>query len=162
MSEFDEMDMKLLRELSDDGSVSVPILAKKMGISSSVLYSRIKRMREKGLIVKFTVEVDEGMLGIGVRATVGINRDPKAKTHLHRSILAIPEVVDMTEVTGRFDMLVTLRAPSLEELHDTVTGKIGSIPGVQNTETFVELQKRSRKPVYKMRDRRPRRARSAR
>lgn len=160
MSEFDELDMKLLRELSDDGSVSIPILAKKFDISSSVLYSRIKRMRERGLIVKFTVEVDESLLGIGVRATVGINRDPKAKAHLHKAILAIPEVVDMTEVTGRFDMLVTLRAPSLEELHGIVTGKIGNIAGVQNTETFVELQKRSRRQVYRSRAGRHSRARS--
>lgn len=160
MTEFDEVDMKLLRELSEDGSVSIPILAKKMGASSSVLYSRIKRMRERGLIVRFTVDVDESLLGAGVRATVGINRDPKARTQLHRAILAIPEVVDMTEVTGRFDMLVTLRAPSLEELHGIVTGKIGNIAGVQNTETFVELQKRSRRPTYRL-AKRPRRARSA-
>ncbi|MCY4252420.1 MAG: Lrp/AsnC family transcriptional regulator [Thaumarchaeota archaeon] len=161
MSGFDETDMWLLRELAEDGSVSIPILAKKMGVSSSVLYSRIKRMRERGLIVRFTVEVDEGMLGMGVRATVGINRDPKAKASLHKAILAIPEVVDMAEVTGRFDMLVTLRAPSLEALHDTVTGKIGHIAGVQDTETFVELQKRSRNPSYGMAAA-PRRARSAR
>lgn len=162
MTEFDETDMRLLSELSEDGSVSIPILAKKMGASPSVLYSRIKRMRERGLIVRFTVEVDEGMLGAGVRATVGINRDPKAKAQLHRAVLAIPEVIDMTEVTGRFDMLVTLRAPSLEELHATVTGKIGNIAGVQNTETFVELQKRSRRPTYRMAGRRGRARRSAR
>ena len=148
MADFDDMDMKLLRELTDDGSVSIPNLAKKMGVNSSVLYSRIKRMKEKGLIVRFTIEVDDSMLGIGVRATIGINRDPKAKAQVHKAILAVPEVTEMAEVTGRFDILATLRTSDLEALHTIVIEKIGKIAGVQGTETLVELQKRARAPQY--------------
>ncbi len=148
MVEFDDMDMKLLRELTDDGSVSIPNLAKKMGVNSSVLYSRIKRMKEKGLIVRFTIDVDDSILGIGVRATIGINRDPKAKARVHKAILEIPEVTEMAEITGRFDILATLRTSNLESLHAIVIEKIGKIDGVQGTETLVELQKRSRAPQY--------------
>ena len=158
MAEFDDMDMKLLRELSEDGAISIPSLSKKLGANSSVLYSRIKRMREKGVIVRFTIDVDDSMLGVGVRATVGINRDPKAKAQVHKAILAIPEVAEMSEVTGRFDMLVTLRTSDLEALHAIVIERIGRIAGVQGTETFVELQGKRRTPQYH----RARRARSRR
>ena len=44
MNKFDELDMKLLYELTQDGSISVPNLSKKLGINASVLYSRIKRL----------------------------------------------------------------------------------------------------------------------
>jgi len=37
---FDELDMKLLFELTQDGSISVPTLSKKLGINASVLYSQ--------------------------------------------------------------------------------------------------------------------------
>jgi len=47
---FDELDMKLLYELTNDGSISVPTLSKKLGIIASVLYSRIKRLMKKKLI----------------------------------------------------------------------------------------------------------------
>ena len=33
-------------------------------------------------------------------------------------------------------------------LHSVVIEKIGKIPGIQNTETFVELQKTDKDPVY--------------
>ena len=47
---FDDLDMKLLYELTKDGSISVPVLSKKLGINASVLYSRIKRLMKKKLI----------------------------------------------------------------------------------------------------------------
>ena len=58
MRGFDELDMKLLFELTKDGNISVPILSKKLGINSSVLYSRIKRLVRKKLIKKFTIEIN--------------------------------------------------------------------------------------------------------
>jgi len=140
--------MKLLFELTKDGSISVPNLSKKLGINASVLYSRIKRLQKKKLIKKFTVEIDDSLLGIGVKATVGINRDPKFKDAIHKRFMDIPEVVSISEITGRFDILIKIYAKSLESLHTVVIEKIGKIDGIQNTETFVELQRTNKDPVY--------------
>ena len=140
--------MKLLYELTMDGSISVPVLSKKLGINASVLYSRIKRLMKKKLIKKFTVEIDESLLGIGVKASVGINRDPKLKEAIHKKFLKTSEVVSISEVTGRFDIIIKIHAKNLEALHSVVIEKIGKIDGIQNTETFVELQKTDKDPVY--------------
>lgn len=148
MHRFDELDMKLLFELTRDGSISVPALSTKLGINASVLYSRIKRLMKKKLIKKFTIEIDDSLLGIGVKATVGINRDPKFKDSIHKKFMEIPEVVSISEVTGRFDILIHVYAKNLEALHSIVIEKIGKIEGVQNSETFVELQKTDKDPVY--------------
>ena len=140
--------MKLLYELIKDGSITVPTLSQKLGINTSVLYSRIKRLVKKGLVKKFTVEVDESLLGIGVKATVGINRDPKFTGIIDKTFIEIPEIVSISEVTGRFDMMVQVYAKNLEALHVLVIEKIGRIQGIQNTETFVELKKKNKDPVY--------------
>ncbi|MCI4432032.1 MAG: Lrp/AsnC family transcriptional regulator [Nitrosopumilus sp.] len=140
--------MKLLYELTKDGSISVPTLSKKLGINASVLYSRIKRLMKKKLIKKFTIVVDDSLLGIGVRASVGINRDPKLKDNIHKKFMEISEIASISEVTGRFDMIIKVHAKNLEALHTIVIEKIGRIEGIQNTETFVELQKTDKDPVY--------------
>lgn len=140
--------MKLLYELAKDSSISVPNLSKKLGINASVLYSRIKRLLKKKLIKKFTIVIDDSILGIGVKATVGINRDPKLKDSIHKQLMETPEVVSISEITGRFDILIRIYAENLEELHTVVIEKIGKIDGIQNTETFVELQKTDKDPVY--------------
>ena len=148
MQRFDELDMKILSELTRDASISVPQLSKKLNINASVLYSRIKRLTKRSLIEKFTVIVNERLLGINVNATVGLNRDPKLKEPIHSELLKIKEVRAISEVTGRFDMVISVSARTLEELHSTVIERIGKIEGIQNTETFVEMQRTDKEPIY--------------
>lgn len=140
--------MRILSELTKDASISVPQLSKKLNVNASVLYSRIKRLGKRSLIKKFTVIINEGMLGINVKATVGINRDPKLKEPIHSELLRIPEVRLLSEVTGRFDMIVNVNARTLEELHNIIIERIGKIEGIQNTETFVEMRRTEKEPVY--------------
>jgi len=142
--------MKLLYELIQDSSISVPILSQKLGINASVLYSRIKRLTKKKLIKKFTVDIDATLLGIGVKASVGINRDPKLKDEIHKKFMETSEIISISEVTGRFDIIIDVYAKNLEALHSVVIEKIGKIEGIQNTETFVELQKTEKSPNYLM------------
>jgi Lrp/AsnC family transcriptional regulator for asnA, asnC and gidA len=103
---------------------------------------------KKKLIKKFTIEIDDSLLGIGVKANVGINRDPKFKDDIHKKFMETDEVVSISEVTGRFDIMIKVYAKNLEALHSVVIEKIGKIEGIQNTETFVELQKTDKEPVY--------------
>ena len=148
MAKVDELDLKLLSELKKDGSISIPLLAKKLNINASVLYSRIKRLIKKKMIQKFTIDIDESQLGFGVKAYVGINRDPKLKKEIHENLLEIPEIDRIIEVTGRFDLMVGVLAEDLEQLHNIVVEKIGKIDGIQNTETFVELERTEKSPMY--------------
>ena len=148
MANVDDLDLKLLSELKKDGSISIPLLAKKLNINASVLYSRIKRLIKKNMIKKFTIDIDETQLGFGVKAYVGINRDPKLKTEIHDNLLQIAEIDRIIEVTGRFDLMVGTLAEDLEKLHSIVVDKIGKIDGIQNTETFVELDRTEKSPMY--------------
>ena len=148
MAKVDDLDLKLLSELKKDGNISIPFLAKKLNINASVLYSRIKRLIKKKMIKKFTIDIDETQLGFGVKAYVGINRDPKFKTKIHENLLEIAEIDRIIEVTGRFDLMVGTLAEDLEQLHSIVVDKIGKIDGIQNTETFVELERTEKSPTY--------------
>ena len=148
MQKVDELDFQLLIELKNDCNISIPSLSKKLGINSSVLYSRINRLVKKKIITKFTIETDDSQLGIGVKALVGINRDPKDKTSIHKPLMGIPHVVSIYEVTGRFDIVIRIFAEDLEQLHSVIIEEIGNIIGINSTETFVELQKTEKEQIY--------------
>ncbi len=148
LQRFDDLDMKILSELTKDASISIPQLSKKLNINSSVLYSRIKRLMKRELIRKFTVIINESQLGINIKATVGINRDPKLKEPIHNELIKIPEIRSLIEVTGRFDIILSVYTRTLEELHKVVIERIGKIEGIQATETFVEMQRTDKEPVY--------------
>jgi len=100
------------------------------------------------MIKKFTIEIDESQLGFQVKASVGINRDPKFKDSIHEELMKTQEVDHICEVTGRFDIIIGIIAKDLEQLHSVIIEKIGKIEGIQNTETFVELEKTDKEPVY--------------
>ena len=136
-----------MSELSKDASISVPRLSKKININSSVVYSRIKRLVKRGLIKKFTIIINDEALGFNVKALTGITMDSKLRDNVLSELFKIPEVREVAEVTGRFDVLVTMTARSLDEMHQIISEKVGRIEGVQKTETFIEMRKTSREII---------------
>ncbi|MEO9321051.1 MAG: Lrp/AsnC family transcriptional regulator [Nitrososphaera sp.] len=148
MGKIDDLDIRILGELARDASISVPKLSKKINVNSSVVYSRIKRLVKRGLIKKFTIIINDEALGFNVKALTGINMDSKLRDNVLSELFKIPEVREVAEVTGRFDVLVTMNARSLEEMHQLISEKIGRIEGVQKTETFIEMRKTARELAY--------------
>jgi Lrp/AsnC family transcriptional regulator for asnA, asnC and gidA len=148
MGRIDDLDVKILSELSKDASISVPRLSKKINVNSSVVYSRIKRLVKRGLIRKFTIVINDEALGFSVKALTGINMDSKLRDNVLNELFKIPEVREVAEVTGRFDVLVTMTAHSLDEMHQLISEKLGRIEGVQKTETFIEMRKTTRELAY--------------
>src|ERR671926_284590 len=148
MGKIDDLDIRILSELAKDASISVPKLSKKININSSVVYSRIKRLVKKGLIKKFTIVINDEALGFNVKALTGINMDSKLRDNVLSELFKIPEVREVSEVTGRFDVLVTMNARSLDEMHQLISEKVGRIEGVQKTETFIEMRKTAREIIF--------------
>src|SRR5919204_2430872 len=148
MGRIDDLDLKILSELAKDASISVPKLSKRININASVVYSRIKRLIKRGLIKKFTIVINDEALGFNVKALTGINMDSKLRDNVLNELFKIPEVREVAEVTGRFDVLVTMNARSLDEMHQLISEKIGRIEGVQKTETFIEMRKTTREVIY--------------
>ncbi len=144
ISKIDELDLKILSELINDASISVPKLSKQININSSVIYSRIKRLIKLGVIKRFTIIINDESLGFNVKAITGINIDAKKREKIIEDIKNIPEIEEIMEVTGRFDILLRLHAKTLEDMYSIVSDKIGHIDGVQKTETFIEMRRSSK------------------
>ncbi|MFN2434601.1 MAG: winged helix-turn-helix transcriptional regulator [Nitrososphaeraceae archaeon] len=119
MQKFDDLDMKILSELCKNANISVPRLSKLLSTNTSVLYSRIKRLYKRNLIQKSTIVVNEPLLGINVKAVVGINRDPKLKEEIHTALLKIFQIISISEVTGRFETFVEMQRTEKERVFTT-------------------------------------------
>lgn len=140
--------MSILSELSNDASISVPKLAKKINTNTSVVYSRIKRLLKRKLIQRFTIDVNDKELGYGVKSVTGINMDSKKRDNIIDSLFGIDGVWEISEVTGRFDIMVTMYARNLNEMHKVVSGEIGKIDGILGSESFIEMKRRTKSMPY--------------
>ena len=92
MARLDDLDMKILSSLYSDASVSVPKLSKQLGVNLSVMYSRIKRLQKRGVIERFTVQVNEEQLGLRAGALACLNIDPKQREAVLKEIEKIDGV----------------------------------------------------------------------
>ena len=142
------MDLQILSELSNDASISVPRLSKKINVNASVVYSRIKRLVKRKLIERFTIVVNDAELGYNVKALTGINMDTKKREHIIEELFKIDGVREIAEVTGRFDILVTMYARSLDQIHKMISEHIGRIEGIQSSESFIEMKTRIKAMPY--------------
>jgi len=148
MAKVDDLDLKILSELSNDASVSIPKLSEKINENSSVVYSRINRLVKKKLIERFTIDVNNKELGYTVKSLTGINMDSKQRSIVIEELFKIPGVREVSEVTGRFDILVTMYAKNLGEMHQLISEKIGKITGIIGSESFIEMKTRTKQMPY--------------
>ena len=148
MAKVDKIDQKILSELTNDSSISIPRLSEKINVNSSVVYSRIKRLVKKKLIERFTIEINNKELGFGVKSITGINMDSKQRDNVIQELFKITGVREVSEVTGRFDILVTMYAENLSEMYRIVSDNIGKIQGVIGSESFIEMKTRTKQMPY--------------
>ena len=145
---MDKTDQKILSELSKDSSISIPKLAEKINVNSSVVYSRIKRLVKKKLIERFTIQVNNKKLGYTVKSLTGINMDSKQRDNVIQELFKIPSVSEVSEVTGRFDILVTMYAENLGQMYRIISDNIGKIQGIIGSESFIEMKTRTKQMPY--------------
>ena len=148
MAKVDKTDQKILSELSKDSSISIPKLSKKINVNSSVVYSRIKRLVKKKLIERFTIDVNNKEFGYGVKSITGINMDSKQRDVVIQELFKIQGVREVSEVTGRFDILVTMYAKNLSDMYRIISDNIGKIQGLVGSESFIEMKTRTKQMPY--------------
>ena len=144
----DNIDLKILSELSNNSSISVPHLSKKINVNSSVVYSRIKRLVKRKLIERFSIEINNKELGYAVKSLTGINMDSKKRDNIIEELFKINEVREISEVTGRFDILVTMYSRNLEDMHQLVSEQIGKIQGIVSSESFIEMKTQTKQMPF--------------
>ena len=140
MYTLDDIDARILGRLVQNSSESIPKLAKRINVNTSVVYARIRRMQKRGLIERFTVDVNNAALGYTVKVRAGIKMDTLKRNHVITRLFELDGVSEVSEVTGRFDVLVTIYAKSLDQVYVLVADKIGHIDGVLSSESFIEMK----------------------
>ena len=74
--------------------------------------------------------------------------DTKKRDHIIKELFKIEGVREVAEVTGRFDILVTMYSKSLDQIHKMVSEQIGRIEGIQSSESFIEMKSRQKAMPY--------------
>ncbi len=139
---LDRRDEEILRLLQEDGRRSVVEISNELGVPRATVQGRIRRLVESGTIKRFTAIPDYSKLGKQVTAYVFVtftNKDVSQRS-LAEEISRIPGVHEVSVISGEWDIVLKVRAASVEEVGNLVIDKLRAIKGVEKTETCVAFQ----------------------
>jgi Lrp/AsnC family transcriptional regulator, leucine-responsive regulatory protein len=143
----DEIDRQLLTQLQQDATQSYAALGAAVGLSAGAAHDRVRKLRERGVIRRTTVDVDPAAVGRGVAAFVMVDAnawmgDPPTRD----ALLVIPSIEEAHVVAGSASLLVKVRAETTEALQATLR-QIFAIDGVTGTQAIVVLETFFERPV---------------
>jgi DNA-binding Lrp family transcriptional regulator len=146
MTELDEVDRRILSELSADGRMSVQVLAERVSVARATAYSRLRRLEDSGVIRGFTVDVDPHAVGLDLVALVLVKVKQETFKTLPERLAAVPGVEWIGMTTASYDFAMLVRARDTAHLRDVVLGELQTIPDVLSTETIMVLDEQSISP----------------
>jgi DNA-binding Lrp family transcriptional regulator len=140
--ELDEIDKRILHVLSESADIPNNALADQVGLTPGPCLRRVQRLREEGIIRRYTVALDAAALGYSVSAFVEISLERHSgdisRTFL-KAIQNMPQVLSCFMVAGDCDYILRVTVKSLAEYQKLVWNDLHVIPGIRTLRSIIVL-----------------------
>jgi len=115
---LDDVDMRILNEYVEDSRQSYREIARKLGLSPGTVASRAARLEERGVIKKYTVQVDHEKLGFDLTVLININigDSPGFYDGRDHELVELTEPYAVYHTTGDSDIMLITKFRNREEL----------------------------------------------
>jgi Lrp/AsnC family leucine-responsive transcriptional regulator len=141
--DLDATDLRILRELQCDGSLSNVQLAKRVHLSPSPCLTRVKALEVTGVIDRYVALLRPQALGLGLNVFISISLRAQNKDALaafERSINEHDEVMECYLMTGNSDYLIRVAVADMEALERFIIDKLTPIPGLEKIRSSFALK----------------------
>lgn len=140
---MDAMDRKILRVLQGDSRASLQEIGRKVGLSASPCWERIKRLEAGGVIEGYTVRLNAQALGLNDTVLVQVTLDSHSDNTLEKfgeQLGAIPEVVEAYLVSGDYDYLLRLAVKDTRDYERLLRERLYKIKGIRHSKSSFVLR----------------------
>ena len=147
MIPYDDIDMMLLRLLSENAELSAGALARRLNMSQPAIWRRVRRLEESGVIKGRRIILDREKLSFGVTVFLGVKLSGKKGVPLEdfeRAVSAIPEVQTVEHVLGMYDYRLRVVARDIADFERVLRRRIMTLPGAGDVEANVLLSEERR------------------
>lgn len=129
---------KVLNECLRDSRQSIREVARKVGVSSGTVASRLKEMEDTGIIRRYSVILDYEKLGYELTAITEIIVSDGKMIEVGEAIAKLSQATGVYNVTGDSDIMIVGKFRTRKELSD-FTKRVLIIPHVLRTKTHLVL-----------------------
>ena len=138
--QLDATDARLLLALSGDPRATVLALSQQLGLARNTVQARLARLEAGGALAPFERRVRPEALGYRLGAYVTVQVVQRSLADVSAALAQIPEVLEVTGLSGVADLLVEVVAVDADDLW-RITEQVLAIPGVQRTDTNLALRR---------------------
>ena len=128
----------MLAEYIKDSRQSIREVARKLGVSSGTVASRLKDMEDAGVIRRYTTLIDFEKLGYELTAITELTVSEGRMIEVGEAISKLDQTCGVYNVTGDSDIMVIGKFKTRKELSD-FTKRLLVIPHVERTKTHLVL-----------------------
>ena len=137
------MDLKILRNLQDDGRMSINDLASKVGLSPSPCLRRVRILEKAGVITRYVAVLDQRAVGLPVSVFISIKLEKQKEDLLDKfakTIARWPEVLECYLMTGPRDYWLRVVVPDLAAYERFLKTKLTRLEGIASIESSFALE----------------------
>ena len=145
---LDEKDLAILMLIQEDSKLTAKQISKKVNAPLTTVFAKVKRMEEQGVIRGYRALVAPEKLGAGTSAFILASVSYRSQTDgvpvsqrtVAEEIAKFAEVQEVHIITGDWDLLVKLRAESVDAIGKFVVDKLRLISGLEKTLTCMVFE----------------------
>ncbi|AZQ59288.1 winged helix-turn-helix transcriptional regulator [Maribacter sp. MJ134] len=140
-NKLDQVDFNILSILAEDAQTPYTEVAKTLIISPGTVHTRIKKMREMGLILGASLNLDYTVMGWNFTAFLGIYL---TKITLYKQVIEnlikIREVVKVHHVTGKYDIFIKMHTRDSIHYREIYQDAILTVEGIKGVDSFISVE----------------------
>lgn len=135
----DATDARILHELQRDPDATNLAIAGRTGLSRNTVRARLERYRRIGALRGHDRRIDPTFLGYPLRAFIFVEVQQRRLADVARALAAIPEVVEVSGISGPTDLVTQVVARNADHLYE-VAGRVLDVDGVIRTNTGLVMR----------------------
>jgi DNA-binding Lrp family transcriptional regulator len=140
---FDDIDLRILALLQEDGRMTNVELAERVGLTAPPCLRRVRALEQQGAIRGYHATLEPEFLGynLTVFAMVSLRSQAEADLRAFEDLVAeIPEVRECHMLNGEIDFILKIVATDLQSFQKLLTTKLTPAPNVEHVKTSLTIR----------------------
>ena len=129
--QFSELDLSIIEILKQDGRTSNQKIADILGVTTSMVATRIRRM-ETAKAMKVVAVSDFSAFDYNVLLPIGVDVKGRRANDVAEDLAELEEIASVQLVTGKHDIEILVTLAALEDMADFLLNKLSQVKGVRS------------------------------
>lgn len=137
---LDSVDMKILQMLTEDGRETLSEIADEVGLSTSGVRRRVKKLEDEGIIEGYTAKVNPEKAGYDIAAFLNIDVKSSEARRVAGVLTRCKSVCEVHKTTGNHGLIAKIRAEDRGAISEFVEDRVSTYQGVKDVDITMTIE----------------------